>query len=548
MVKAFGLAHARLFENESGRVLVLDSLPSADAPAVQTVFQGEIWGRHAYQVQRILIPFLILLAAMACCSHLLARSVSGPGFRFFHLHRGTAPPPVALWVALFLGGCFAAWSVEQPAVHGTFALLPLIVSVFAGVAVAAQSHPNASTLVRAFEMLSACRWFWLGFLALSPEGLFRYEGVSDGPRPLGFSLAAVAAVFLLLALLHWVTSSPRSLDLQRCSGDSEAMRSRLERLNLLAIQELLLLFPAVLMATAVSSVRIESLTAYLLASITCAALMRWSMQPPKGGWAFRAFTILLVALPGSGQVREVFSNSPALLVGWLMLLGVGLLLSRSPGCPTAVHHDPDPSWKPTWSSALMGSLALGLLATALLCGLHLPVREPAQASAQAQLSKTFGHQARLVLQNGQGILVGCNLDVGQLSLAAEIVSAYLPDTETRVVSVRTRRWERIGSFFLALTVALFLVCPTYLLTFAAPGACPPAYIALCALIGGANGAFAVGAALGWFWMDPVPFLAAFLLSSSLSWFGFGYARAWIDSRILADTSRPGLAAAPNTSA
>ncbi len=306
MVKAFGLAHARLFENESGRVLVLDSLPSADAPAVQTVFQGEIWGRHAYQVQRILIPFLILLAAMACCSHLLARSVSGPGFRFFHLHRGTAPPPVALWVALFLGGCFAAWSVEQPAVHGTFALLPLIVSVFAGVAVAAQSHPNASTLVRAFEMLSACRWFWLGFLALSPEGLFRYEGVSDGPRPLGFSLAAVAAVFLLLALLHWVTSSTRSLDLQRCSGDSEAMRSRLERLNLLAIQELLLLFPAVLMATAVSSVRIESLTAYLLASITCAALMRWSMQPPKGGWAFRAFTILLVALPGSGQVREVF--------------------------------------------------------------------------------------------------------------------------------------------------------------------------------------------------------------------------------------------------
>ena len=65
VVRAFGLAHAKILDGPGSRILVLDSLPSADAPAVQTVFQGEIWGRHAYRVQQIMLPFLVLLAAMA---------------------------------------------------------------------------------------------------------------------------------------------------------------------------------------------------------------------------------------------------------------------------------------------------------------------------------------------------------------------------------------------------------------------------------------------------------------------------------------------------
>jgi hypothetical protein len=150
IVRTFGLAHAKVVAGEHGRILVLDSLPSADAPSVQTVFQGEIWGRHSYKVHQVLLPFLMLTMAMAGLAHLLARHVSGVGWRFFHLQRGSALPPVSLWVALFMGGCLAAWSVEGPNFHSSFALIPFVLSLSLGAVISVSPQPNASVLARVF--------------------------------------------------------------------------------------------------------------------------------------------------------------------------------------------------------------------------------------------------------------------------------------------------------------------------------------------------------------------------------------------------------------
>lgn len=551
VVRTFGLAHAKLVSADSGRVLVLDSLPSADAPAVQTVFQGEIWGRHAYRVHQVLFPFLLLLAAMAGLCHLLAHHVSGVGSRFFHLHRGSAPPPVSLWVALFMGGCLAAWSAGWVRFHLSFALLPLVLALLLTAVLSLGSQPSALTMARSFGALSAARWFWLGFLALSPHGLFRYEGPVDGFSPL--SVSSAAACVLALAALHWATGLPRQLDLSRYSGDTAHLRGEAERLSLLAIQELWLLFPAVLMGAVVSSVRIEQLVPYLGASVACALVLRACLQSNRHAWGFRVVTLLLLlGLPFAGQLSEMLGGFTPPLVGWLLAIAVGLAWGRpgSPADPSVVAETSSSrsrGGKPSLAALALSLATVAVVGTALRGGLPLPASDPVLAKAQAGLAGAFGHQARLLALNGQALLVGCNLDVGRLSLAAEIVSKHLPDTETRVVSVRTRRWERVGRFFLAVTVTLFLVVPTYFLTFGAPGPSSRSYMAFCAVVGGANGAFAVGAALGWFWMDPMPHLAAFLLSAGLGWLGLGHARAWVDSRITNSASLPGLWSAPGGS-
>lgn len=559
VVRTFGLAHAKILEQPGQRILVLDSLPSADAPSVQTVFQGEIWGRHAYHVAGFVLPFALLAAAMAGLCHLLSTHVAGVGARFFHLGRGSALPPLSLWVVLFLGGCFAAWSVEKP-FPPELALLPFVVAVLACAFLAAAARPNATLMARAFGALAAARWFWLGFLALTPNGMFRYESPTDVSRPLVLPTPALIGCLLAMAALHWATRPSRQTDLGRFVGDGARLGREVQRLSLLAIQELWLLLPAILMGALVSSLRIDYLAPYLLGSTASALLMRWTIQPKAPG-AVRVLArlgtlVLVFALPFASSLSSRLPGSGLTLVGCLVLVGLGMVLGR-PWLPASAEPraeepespiEPSLPWRPSPTGLVLGLVTAGVLGVALRGGLPLPATDPVLARAQVELAEAFGPQARLLRLNGQALLVGCNLDVARLSLAAEIVSSHLSDTETRVVSVRTRRWERVGRFFLAMTVAFFLVFPTYLLTFAAPGPSSRAYMAFCAVLGGGNGAFAVGSALGWFWMAPAPHVAAFLLSSGLGWLGLGYARAWIDGRVTTPLRNPGLVAARNTTA
>jgi hypothetical protein len=341
------------------------------------------------------------------------------------------------------------------------------------------------------------------------------------------------------------------MDLKRFSGDTAYLRDEVERLSLLAIQELWMLFPAVLIGAVVNSVRLEHLASYLGASVACALVMRAALQPGPARLFFRLLTVLLLlALPLAGWLRELQPDFQPPLVGWLVACAVALALGRPwlPGAAPAepVEHPAGEASKVRLNASVLalGLVTVAVLALALRGSLPFPASDPVMARAQSQLAEAFGHQARLLRLNGQALLVGCDLDVGRLSLAAEIVSNHLPDTETRVVSVRTRRWERLGHLFLALTVALFLVFPTYFLTFGAPGPAARPYMGFCALIAGANGAFTVGSALGWFWMNPMPHLAAFLLSASLGWLGLGHARAWVDQQITGLTGAAGAGSSP----
>lgn len=561
VVQAFGLAHARLDTVEGGRVLVMDHLPSADAPAVQTLFDGEIWGRHGFKAQQILLPFVVLLASLAALSYALFHLVCQPGSRFFHLSRGWAPPPLGLWGALFLGGCFAAWAVEQPTLHPTLALIPFVIAMLVCAVMALAPHPSALWAQRAFTTLTGTRWFWLGFLTLSPVGLFRHASPVDGVVTPQLSLSALLACAGALAALSWATRRPGASSYERFKGDTAELQRGVESLTLLAIQELWLILPAVLMAATVSSLRVEFLAPYLAASVACALMMRWSVRAasrPSSSletarrWAFRALTLALLAgWPFSVQLTQSYPELPLSPATWLVALALCMVAGRPStfqSKATALAQ-PAPPWRPSLAGGLLGLATAGALTLALGGGLPSSTDDFAVTAAQAKLDQSFAHQARLLRINGRALLIGCDLDVARLSAAAEIVSGYLPETETSVVSVRTRRWERAARISLALTVALFLVCPTYLLTFATPGRASRPYLAFCALMAGGNGAFAVGGALGWFWLYPLPHLAAFGLSTALGWLGLGYARAWIDGRVaLQEGASPGLLPARNTTA
>ena len=563
MVRTFGLSHSKVFENGGSRVLVVDSLASADAPSVQTVFDGEIWGRHAYRVHQIVLPFLALLLAVGGLSHLLARRVSGVGAAFLQLGRGTATPPLGLWASLFFGGCFAAWSEEGPKLHPSYALLPFALAVLVTAGLSAGPRPGAQAMSRAFSALGAGRWFWLGFLIFSPTALFSYEGLVEGANPLQISPSAVLACVLSLLVLHWATRPPKAMDLSRFAGQRDSLRVEYERSSVLCLQELWLLVPAVLMAAVVSSLRTDDFAAYLLLSAACALLMKWSVaaRPCQSDTlgdraltlGFRLGTLaLLLGVPyfvQSGSLPEIYQPAP---VVWLTLIALGVVRGRPWTGGVAVADSTETGQplaalgRPNLGTIALALATVAVVGVALRGGLPLPARDLPLAKAQAELGGSFGHQARLIRLDGQALLIGCNLDVARMSLAAEIVSNHLPDDETKVVSVRTRRWERTGRFFLAFTVAVFLVFPTYLLTFASPGPASRSYLVFCALLAGANGAFAVGSALGWFWLDPMPHLAAFALSTGLSWLGLGYARAWVDHRVSpAVQETPGLATARN---
>lgn len=486
VVKALGFAHARVLHHDSGPVLVVDHLPSADAPVVQAVFEGEIWGRHAFRVGEFLGPFLLLLIAMFGVCRLVTHHASFPGARFFHLHRGCFPPPISLWASFFLGGCLAACSVEYPGLPSFSAVFPFLLALLATAVLVILPTPSAAAMGGTLAALTAGRWFWLGYLTLVPTGLFRYDWLSESSDPLTITGRSLLWCIVGLGVLHWATRPITKMDLTRFSGDIRGLALRVERLNLFAIQELFLLCPLVLMAAAVSSLRIEQLLPYLVSLVLSALMTRWSVegkaQPPE---------------------QEVMNSK----------------------------QDDVPQWRLTWANGLLGLAALALSALILHGGVPRTAKTQTVIELESKLSENFGHQARLLQSNGQTLLIGCDLDVGKLSLASEVVRAHLPESEADVVSVRTRRWERVGRLVLALTITVFLVLPTYLLTVATPGSSSGNYMTFCGLLGGVNGAFAIGSSLGWFWLDPAPHWAAFFLCVGLGWLGFGHARDWIDRRV-----------------
>ena len=267
----------------------------------------------------------------------------------------------------------------------------------------------------------------------------------------------------------------------------------------------------------------------LVAGLVCALSQarRWcgKLEGESRPWTRLCFGELWLVLPTLGVAAAVGSLHFQFIGPYLLTVLVSCLML---------------GWARSGFSSV-GPLITGLISTGLLIWSlwmgaetrqqvsQLPSSTPV-AAAQRKLNAHFGHQVRLGEVNGTPILISCGLDLARQSEAVGIVSQEFNE-QPQFVNVRTRRGERTARFILALTVTLFLVVPTLLLTVAPSGPRSSAFFGAFCFLAGLNGAFAVTAALGWFWLDPASHLAGFVLASVTAWMGLGHARDWADHQI-----------------
>ncbi len=451
LVRLLGVAHADVVNASGTKALLVDHLASADAPMLQALFQGEIWGRHSVRGAKLLLPMLTLGLALA---GLLALAL--PRWRPVTRGEKAALPSALLGIPLFLGACGAAlW--PGTARGELYALFPWLLSLVAVVGTTQLKGRSESSLRAAFAALTSARWLWLGFLLLSPTGFFRWEQ-TEGAWRLGLSTVEVS----LVAGLVWALHRARTW-----CGELEGVSRSWTKL---CFGELWLVLPTFGIAAAVGSLNSHFIVPYLLTVLTSCLML---------GWA-----------------RSGSSAGP---------LAAGVLSAVVLVC--SIWATPETVWQKS----------------------HLPASSPTGA-AQKQLKVRFGHQVRLGQVNGTPMLVSCGLDLARQSEALGLATAELKE-QPRSVNVRTRRGERTARFILALTVTLFLVVPTFLLTVASSGRRPFAFFGAFCTLAGLNGAFAVTAVLGWFWLDPASHFAGMVLASIIAWMGLGYARDWVDNQI-----------------
>ncbi len=453
LVELLGLAHTKIVRDGGTPIMLVDHLSSSEAPVISRILQGEVWGRHRAQGLGILLPMLGLTVAFAgllgAALPAFDRDPSVP-------RRKALLPPVGLGLPLFLGACVAAVSSIAP----IYALLPWVICALALSLSTGFPLSRATARVRLCAALSGARWFWLGFLLLSPVGFFRWDydltqGASNGP-----SASELLTVSVLVGVLYWGERSRRAGEPSDCPWAS------------LGSAELWILLPSLGVAMAVGSLRGAMLPSYLLISLASG---------------------LLIVGTRSKRSAKLLSLSviAAILACWLI----------------TTHAFGTRQW-----------------------GQSVGWERPEMARARQGLAQEFGSQVRIAEIDGMTLLVGCNLDVARQSEALGLATQYLGEPPSSV-SVRSRRWERGARILLSLTVTIFLVVPTFLLTVAPPGRRGRSFRGACALLASFNLAFALGAALGWFWLEPLPHLAGFGLMALLAWMGRGHAREWVDAWI-----------------
>lgn len=451
VVWLLGLAHTQMVTGADSLALIVDHLSSGDAPAVAQAVGAEVWGRHRAQVLGLWLPMAALFVASFGLLRLALRSWDRDPTT---PRRPSTLPPVLLGLPLFMGACVAAAPLLTP----LQALLPW----FAAFSLVASARLcTGKVMASCMPWLSSARWFWLGYLLLSPQGFFRWQNdptVGVSPSPTALELAVVGVLVL----------GVRSVEHNRMSAEVEV-----DPWKSLASAELWVLLPTLAVAMAVGSLQGGMLSAYLLASLATAWLVD-GFEAPR----FR---------------RSV-------VVG-MLLAGLSLATALAGGLPR---------WQ---------------------LGRVLDSEGPEFSHAQTALHRSYGTgQARLANLDGITLLVTCNLDLAQQSEAVALVTSSLAEHPVSV-NVRARRWERVALILSAATVTLFLVVPTFLLTVSAPGRRGWSFRTGCLILASLNFAFAAGAGLGWFWLDPLPNLAGFGLATLLAWITLGHARAWVDAWI-----------------
>lgn len=553
LVKGFGLAHSRWLDSDIQPVLVVDSVAREDVGAIMEMFPAEVRGMHGFRVYEILLPSVIMAVAMGVLAHFLGLHGRSAAAWLWSRRPRLELPPSALVAGLGLGALAGLrfgsdWSFPRDAI-----LMPFVLAILGMAAVSLQAWPDARRLSGALTALHATRWFWLGFVAIwQGANLFtaRPEIHLCTPPSWQMTPGAVTALLISFLLFHWSTRVPRRVSLSMVSGDCRHLLETCERLTQLAIGELWVVLPLVLATVAHSPAQnaLPLLCPYLLLSSASAAMARWTLEghPPQSrSWTgrlasslWRAGTVaLILALPllVLGQAASESLRLPIAIP--FILIGVGLLGGRpwrtqKRACDFAVRTQPVqtlslPRAGRTWSSrtrrAAVGALlALGVTVISSAHQEWSPCRpaESAEVAVKHKVEAAFGYRARLLQRENHTLILSLDLSAYDVSRAEQMVRMALPDDRVSVIPVSIWRWELAGFGFLLLTLSAVLSGLPVLLLRKTSG---PAFTAPFSLLAGANGAFALGAKWGWFWLDPYIHLAAFGICTVMAGAGTSWA-------------------------
>lgn len=538
IVHSLGLAHSSVFHQDSKHILVADNISSGDAHLVQQFFRGEIWGRHSFRVYLMLAPFFMLVIAFVILCRALACRSTNWGKQLFRMDSGLELPNFSLWLAFFIGGCAATVGRECGVQVDGLAFLPLGLTVAITGLLSSFSRLQARVLAKTIEAVAITRWFGLGCLMFLPGKLFYEEATSLGIYSGLYNVSLLLLIFALIAI-YFVSTIALNPDYTRFEGDTTKLEQASKRYCQLSLQELLLLLPVALLASVIGQLRVDIWAIYFAIIAASVLAVRFSVDRAPDHWYWQGLRLVLklLALSAGAYVLAYYRKFmglelTALLSFTLVLLGIAIAGGISwYTARQGIASDRIFYFKLFFPAVLLIPTMLAIIAFFTPSVLVNRGLSPQVASAARKLQREVGYRARLFERENRVLLIGCQLDLGARNPALVELSSKLGKKSVVSLAVPTTKWERWAKIVLAVTVAVSLALPTYLLTFASPGAVKSIYRAPCLILGGLNGAIAFAASLGWFWLDPLPYLIAFGLSVGLDWLGSGVARGWLDRRL-----------------
>lgn len=538
IVHSLGLAHSSVFSQDSKQILVADNISSGDAHLVQQFFRGEIWGRHSFRVYLMLAPFFMLVIAFAILCRDLARRSTTWGKQLFRIDSGLELPNFPLWLAFFMGGCAATVGRECGVQVEGLAFAPLGLAVAIAGLLSSFSGLRAGVLAKTIEAVAAARWFGFGCLVFLPGKLFYEEATGLGIYSGLYNVSFLSLIFSLMAI-YFVSTIALNPDYSRFGGDTTKLKQASERYCQLSLQELLFLLPVAFLASVIGQLRVDMWAIYFMIIAASVLAVRFSVDRAPDRWYWQGLRLVfkLVVLSGGIYVLVYYRKFmglelTALLSFSLVLLGIAIAGGISwYTARQGIVRDKRFYFKLFFPAALLIPTILFIIAFLTPSILMNRGLSPQVASSAINLQREVGYRARLFEHENRVLLVGCQLDLGARNPALVELSSKLGKKSVVSIAVPTTKWERWAKIVLAVTVAVSLALPAYLLTFARPGAVNVICRAPCVILGGLNGGIAFAASLGWFWLDPLPYLMAFGLSVGLDWLGSGVARSWLDRRL-----------------
>lgn len=572
VVRGFGFAHARVVQSDGSQALVVDNLAQGFAESVGRATRMNIFGRRSYRVYEIFLPWTLLVCVLGLMTHGLAtrlrRGRGGLTLTFLDW----AVSPKNLWMALLLGGCLRVWQTVLAQKSLEPGLLPYALTIFGLSGLLVLRRPQVDWILRGLNLLTFARWLWLGYLGVAAWSFTR-QTVEAGPLTAAdfFSRHLVGCAVAFLAL-HWASRAPERVNVDRFCGSRRRLIEACDRHSQLVISETAaLLLAVVIVSFEQPSPKIfEMLGIYAITSAVGALLMKWTLegcppwvgQPREKFWGgvCRVLTIAAVfcvpAVVASGLYPAVKSLSP---FAWLFALCLGVLGGRPWLSGIRDRHDfclEDSERQPrsrVWRVLAGAAIALTLSTLVIPAGRATWNRVRPHLGSIAlmvggtplnsDLRHAFGYRVRVVETGGQALVLGQGMSKQDLRVAKKIVRKHLPGRPVLAAPVSLWRWEYAAWSGLLLSLAFIFASVPSAVFRSGNSRVSRVGIFSSASLAGVNGAFALGAFLGWFWLNPWPYAFAFITFQFYT-VGLAYQNTLADSSKATPSTAPASVADP----